>query len=131
LRVKFEHAANPSPVFVMISSDPDPRPCPIGYELSVVVVNNGETTEYVRDIWVQNATRTEGCDVDKSDTDKTLVPRGRVAASLRIDDIDLDFSKGFIAIVRLASGRLIESKVDHLDKDLLEHIAAHNSTARP
>lgn len=131
LRVEIEHAARPRPMYVAFGSDSDPRPEPLEYELTLVVVNDGETTEYVRDAAIEDAARTAGYDFGDELADKELRPRNRVFAQVRVQDLEFDPSHGFYGVARLASGREIKSRVERLDNGVLEHIEEWNRKARP
>jgi hypothetical protein len=131
IRVEFEHAAKHRQFYVAWAGDPDTRPEPLQYELTVVVVNDGETTEWVREITIENRARTQGYEFDNTEGDEQLEPRSRVFARERVEHMDFDPSDGFVGTARLASGRKIESKLERLNQDILDHIAEHNRTAKP
>jgi hypothetical protein len=146
VRVEFEHSAHPRQLFVMVGNGPDRRPGPLEYELGLVVVNHGQTTEYVRHTFVRNAAETEGFDFgDMDEGDKELPPRGRVFSRVRPaelspervfgptipDRFSVDLSEGFYGYARLGSGRIVRSKLEHLDPEITRHIAEWNFTARP
>lgn len=131
IRVEFEHGTPPRPMFVVYAGDTDRRPEPLEYELTLVVINDGETTEYVRDAWIEDVAGTGGNHFDDLGDEGQLPPRARVSVSLRTHHVETDFSAGFVGVARLASGRLVQSKVEHLDAHLLEHIETWNRTAKP
>jgi hypothetical protein len=132
IRVEFEHASESRQVFVAFGADTDPRPHPLEYELSIVVVNDGETQEFIRDVGLEQAAGGTGHDFGEGRTgDRELPPRGRFVEQIRVGHVDFDFSSGFRATARLASGRVIQSDVTHLDRRLLAHIEEWNRTARP
>jgi hypothetical protein len=132
IRVEIEHAAKQRRFFVVVPDDPDPRPEPLEYEVSVVVVNDGETTEYVRGIYLESRARTEGYHFGNAgEGDQVLRPRSRIADSVRLNELDFDASRGVVGIVELASGRSIESKLEMLNQNTLDHIAEWNAAARP
>lgn len=82
IRVELEHAAMPREFYVAFTGDPDQRSGPVEYVVSVIVVNDGESTEYVRDIWLENRARTRGYDFGHDgEHDGELLPRGRIATS--------------------------------------------------
>jgi len=118
--------------FVSVGADVDPRPEPVEYEIAVVVINDGETTEYLRNVWLENAARTEGYDFRPDDrSDRELPPRSRIQETVRLPELSLDLSNGMVGIARLASGRIVESEVEPLDQSILDHIAEFNADARP
>jgi hypothetical protein len=133
IRVEVEHATRPRQgPFVVWGGDPvDPRPDPIEYELTLVVVNDGETTEFVRDLWIHNPSRGEGFDVGlDGDGDAELAPRSRLFQRFALEGLPVDLSEGFYGQARLASGRVLQSSPERLDDGLLEHVRGFNETAR-
>jgi hypothetical protein len=127
VRIDFEHGSN----FVYGSqvlgaNDNAPRE----YVLSVVVINDGETTEYVRDIGIEIADgRGFGFDFGRGDGDRVLAPRGRVSHEFRLSDhpdVDLE-ADGFVALVRLGSGLNLKTGTRRLQPEVLEDLKAHNS----
>lgn len=131
LRVEFEHLATPRAVGVMWSGDTDPRPDPLEYELVLQVINDGETTQHVRELFIEDAAETGGYSFVDGDGDKELVPRGRVLARVRTNRFKFDPAGGFYGHARLASGRVLKSKLTRLDMGIVEHIEGHNVGARP
>lgn len=114
----------------------DPRPAALEYELTVTLVNHGETTEFVRDLWFREAVGPGGTEegahgIDLFHGDHELAPRSRMSVPVRHDHHHLDASRGFVAYGRLASGTFVESEVEQLMPDMLDHVTEHNRTARP
>jgi len=126
--VEFEHSAEPVRA-PMVSWGEDPKRDPIESQLTLIVVNRGETIEWVRSVWIEDAAETAGYDFeDRMGGDKELKPRARVLARVAIDDLPFDPSGGFYGNVRLASGQLVRSQLQHLDEVILEHVADWNRT---
>jgi len=101
------------------------KPDPLFYELTVNVINSGETTEYVHTLLVETATTGEGCDYSP-DEDQELKAHSRwshVADAAGLPESD----DGWVAIVRLANGREYRSSLIELDDVLRAGVTEHNS----
>jgi hypothetical protein len=88
------------------------------YELTINIVNEGQSPEFLKTLWVEpNA---GGCGVDYSPTsDVELRPRSRWP--VRIDAADIpQADDGFVAIVHLANGQAVRSSVERLIDGMLD-----------
>ena len=127
VRIDFEHGSN----FVYGSDVLDRNASGRReYVPTVVVINEGETTEYVRDVGIEIADgRGFGFDFGRGDGDRVLVPRGRVSHEFRLSehpDIDLEVD-GFVALVRLALGLNLKTETHRLQPEVVDDLMAHNS----
>lgn len=130
IRVEFEHASTPMRLGFDVLDDSDPRPMPLFYELTVSVVNVGETTEHVKTLWIEQADREAGTDLsDQLRGDRELKPRSRVTATTELAHIP-QWHRGFVGIARLAGGQEIVSPVEHAIDDLVQKVEEHNRRAR-
>lgn len=130
-RIEFEHEQHEQP-WIVFAGDPDPRPSPRDYLLRMVVINSGETTEYVRDVFVDLPSGPLRIDKVGGSGDSQLVPRGRVVAEMPIAMGSLrQFGAGFRGRALLASGAQILSEDSHLDGALIAALESHNARARP
>lgn len=129
LRVEIEHCASAQQGLIGTTSD---GPRPLDYEVVVNVINDGETTEYVRRVSIEDAQESHGIDLHlRSDPDAELPPRGRTKCSIRLDTaVGAGWAEGFKGIAWLASGRSVESVVEIFDQDIIEHIEVHNQPER-
>jgi hypothetical protein len=130
VRVEFEHSAQPVNM-PMVSWGAEPLgPDPLYSELAVVIINNGETVEWVRSVWIEDAAGTAGSDLGNEHRgDLELKPRARVFARIDTADLPFDPEGGFFGIARLASGEEVRSNLSHLDDVILAHITDWNSRA--
>ena len=117
--VEFEHASGPR--------DREGKlPPPIDYVLTVIVRNDGETTEYLSDVFVQEPKPDDAGPVGyhawsaDPGADRELRPRARTAVPVPLEMLRFDVSQGFVGIARLASGIEIRSELEHLMNDLVE-----------
>jgi hypothetical protein len=130
VRVDVGHAAQPRRELLWTQADmEDERPVPLVYELTVNVVNTGETTERIRRVRIEAADHSEGSDL-MIDDDHELQPRARFPCTVLLAEIP-KWESGFVAIATLADGEDVSSAVENADDDLLAHIEEHNQTARP
>jgi hypothetical protein len=129
VRVEFEHASRPIRSPNAAIGPGEPLLSLLDYELAVVVINDGETAEWVRSISIEDAAGTHGYDFGHpSGGDQELQPRARTFARLTATDLPFDPANGFYGIVHLASGSEVRSKLSHLDDGILEHIAERNGS---
>ena len=120
VRIELQHGHGFVEGWPLIGNHPEP---PREYLLTVIVVNDGETTEYVHTIGVETPDGLGfGTDLD----DRELQPRGRVAVTLRLGNKDSDLSAGFYLCAELGSGRVIRSGLEHLEMGVVEDVAQHN-----
>lgn len=141
VRVEFEHSSDQiTGVWSINVDDPDPRPHPIGYRLTLNVVNDGPTSVWLQALYVQEARDGEedgvaGVDFDapfrKGDVE--VRPRERFSHAFWVEyqRHHIDFDKGFVGIARLATGEMVESEREVLMEDIQQHIREFNETARP
>jgi hypothetical protein len=131
VRVEFEHSARSVSTPMVSWGDEPPGPDPLYSELAVVIINNGETVEWVRSVWIEAAAGTAGTNLSNEHRgDLELKPRARVFARVDTADLPFDPEDGFYGIVRLASGEEVRSKLSHLDDVILAHITEWNSRAK-
>jgi hypothetical protein len=101
------------------------------------VVNDGETTEHLAGLYVEEAApgpdgSTSGYDVWSAlRGDHELRPRARFTATVRLEDLPWDSNRGFVGKVRLASGAEVASATEYPEPSLVQHIEEWNATARP
>jgi len=95
--------------------------------LAVVAVNEGEGTEYIEDLRVQNLERTLGEGATDGSGARQLPPRDRVTWAFRPERAQFDLADGFIAIAVLASDRQVTTGPHVLDDRLRALIAQHNA----
>jgi hypothetical protein len=131
VRVGFEHRTEQIGPFVIVAGDNDPRPYPVEYRLTLVVTNDGETTEYVTWCAAQQAEGDLGYDLSGNlGGDRALKPRERLTVDFAANECGFDLTPGFVGVVRLASGEQVRSDVEHLSNELVAHVAEHNRHAR-
>jgi hypothetical protein len=100
----------------------------LAYVLVVVVINDGDTTEYVHDIRVIDPSRRLGAGADDGTGPRELLPRNRLTWPFRPDRLFFDADKGFTVSVALGSHREIETTMQFLADELLAEIDAHNES---
>ena len=110
---------------------PPPMPDVFEYVLTVVVRNDGEASEFVRALYLQQPggdhEQPEGVDLTlPGEGDHELPPRGRVTSRIRIRAIPFDVGGGFVAIAHLASDEWVRSEVEHLIDDLRDDVERLN-----
>jgi hypothetical protein len=88
------------------------------YALTINIINEGQSPEFVKTLWVEPATGGEGVDYSpKSDVE--LKPRSRWPVPIDAADIPRA-DEGFVAIAYLASGQEARSAVEHLIDGMLD-----------
>ncbi len=97
------------------------------YVLTVAAVNEGETTEYVNDIRVEDLDGTVGAGADDGTGPRELLPRDRVTWAFAPQHLMFDPGRGFMATVVLASGAPIRSGPHFLDDSIQGLIEQHNA----
>lgn len=132
VRIEVEQLAEPSraPRVVWLDDEPVP-PTPLRHLIKVIVINDGETTEYVRDVALENDQGQGLSLID--DENHELPPRGRVVADTYVRDpaAGFDFESSPVhGWTRLASGVQITSEPDVLDTLILDHVKAWNERIR-
>lgn len=130
VRVAIEHGAAPVPSIMTTGSGPERL---LDYSINVVVVNEGENTEYVRELSIEDADRNYGYDfLPSSRSDRELPPRARIAESVLLSALDVgSLDRGFVARVQLASGAVRESQVVSLDDEIASYVFTHNAEHFP
>jgi hypothetical protein len=124
--IAFGHATNFKAFARVINlNDPSPIPPePMFYELTVSVVNSGETTEFVKTLWVEKASGGEGVDYSPN-VDVELKPHSRWSTAIDAAELP-DPEGGVVGIAHLANGTEIRSSVDHLIGSLNDDVERHN-----
>ncbi len=88
------------------------------YELTINVINEGSSPEFVKTLCVEPAAGGEGVDISPG-SDEELKPRSRWP--VRVDAADIPRpDDGLVAIVHLASGHEVRSPVEHLIDGMLD-----------
>lgn len=99
------------------------------YTLTLTVINEGESTEYVTVAFIEQATDEEGRqgvrvfgDEGHEGSDPhELRPRGALRAPTDLNDDQLAFLRdGFVGIVCLGSGEEVRSDVEYLHPNILD-----------
>ena len=88
------------------------------YELSINIINEGQSPEFVKTLWVEPAASGEGVDYSP-ESDTELTPRSRWPVLIDAADIPRP-DDGFVAIVHLACGQEVRSLVEHLLEGILD-----------
>lgn len=133
VQVEIHQRADRLPMMVL---DEDPRPEPLYHALEVVVINRGTSPEAVSFVAVEqlgSGPVRKGHDVTDllpNGADSEVAPRKRITARVAVSDLGFDPNDGFVAVVRLATGKTAKSKPDFPDVDLVAHIAEHNRGAK-
>ena len=125
--IKLWHAAQEVHELLTIGDRPEPRKK--FYELEIEVVNNGETTEFVTELYLASvgfghAKRHE------LQADHELKPHARMPPlKLNIEDFPDVVGGGFVVVVRLArGGKMIESDLDEIREDVKREVEEWNRT---
>jgi hypothetical protein len=100
---------------------------PLSYVVAIVVVNDGESTEYVEDVRIRNLDETRGSGASDGRGTRELRPRERVTWAFRPERAVFDLRHGFHVSAVVASGRPIDSGPHFLDDDLRKSIGDHNA----
>jgi hypothetical protein len=103
---------------------------PLDYVLTLIVYNEGETTETVSDLFVEDPDQTKPCHIAEFLHDHTLRPRERIARSLTIEQLPFDPAGGIVGRARLASGKEFTSAVERPDPVILEAMQERNARGR-
>jgi hypothetical protein len=126
VRIEFDHSAEDVPVMMFVGGRAGPSM--LYYQLTMSVVNDGETTEYVTGASLDAPDGSSSRDLSPYlKPDRELSPRGRVA--IDVPSSDLSFKTGFVGVARLASGQELRSAVEHLDAEIEARIADNNRRA--
>jgi hypothetical protein len=88
------------------------------YELILNIINEGQSPEFVKTLWVEPAAGGEGVDYSP-ESDTELTPRSRWPVPIDAADIPCP-DDGFVAICHLASGQEVRSPVEHLIEGMLD-----------
>lgn len=129
VRIEFEHGS----AFLAGSEVLEPRRenRPREYVLTVVIINKGETTEYVSDVLIE-PTNDDGFGIALGrgpQGDALLAPRGRFTCEFPLTQFahDRNLADGFVAKVRLASGVNLMTKRHELLPEVLQDVGEHNA----
>jgi hypothetical protein len=87
------------------------------YELTINIINEGQSPEFVKTLWVEPAAGGEGMDYSP-ESDTELTPRSRWPVPINAADIPCP-GDGFVAICHLASGQEVRSPVESLIEGML------------
>jgi hypothetical protein len=124
--VTFEHQADRRHGGDQWEGDPPPPFRELAYYLTIVVRNDGETTEWIAGLDVLQALPDEdgpcGFDFEIGSADGELRPRQRFTRRVAVHTLPFDTAPGFVGIARLASGVESRSEVEHLMPELVEHV---------
>lgn len=88
------------------------------YQLTVVVANRGETTQYVERIGIALLDDPQTFDFEEPD-DKTLQPGKSLRHSWRVERLDFSLDEGFDGFAALGTGELVKSRPQRLDANLI------------
>jgi hypothetical protein len=121
--IEFAHAAElrDESMRLDIKNANQPR---LYYQLTINVVNSGETTEFLKTLWVEPTAGGQGVDYSPR-ADVELKPHSRWPVPISAANIP-DPADGFLAIAHLAHGQEVTSPVEHLIDDLTERVEKHN-----
>ena len=137
IEVRVRHLAIPASVpngpellaFPAIGLDDEviwPAMEPLSYAVAVVVINDGEATEYLEDIRIRNVAGTLGAGANAGRAEE-LRPRERFTWAFRPERAVFDLRDGFFVTAVFASGKPVETGPHFLRDGLREHIAGHNA----
>jgi hypothetical protein len=130
--VEFVHSTGPQRPWPMVATGALVSPsAPIRYTVTLVVINAGETTEYVAAAFFEPSSevadrpglRVYGDEGFEGSTPYELPPRARLNVPIDLGANEIEWMRGgFVAEVWLGSGARIESPVEHLHDDLLQNL---------
>lgn len=130
--VEFVHSTGPEQGWPMFAvGDQVSPPAPTRYTVTLVVVNAGETTEYIAAAFFYPPTIEDGGPFLPAYGDEgpggslphELRPRARLTVPVQLDAEAIEWMRGgFIAEVWLGSGARVRSEVEYLVDDLLANL---------
>jgi len=106
---------------VSVANLPPPQ---LYYQLTINVSNVGQTTEFVKTLWVEPTAGGQGRDYSPP-ADVEIKPHSRWPVTIDAADIP-DPDDGFVAIAHLANGQRVTSPVEHLLDWLTEQVEKNN-----
>lgn len=107
----------------------NPRPLPKYYELTVNVVNHGETVEQLRELVLETGDRTERLSLElRPATEPKIEPHTRHPVAVDVATLP-ESSTGYVAVARLWRGPEIVSSVEQLNPEIVNAVADHNQRA--
>jgi hypothetical protein len=95
------------------------------YDLQIEVVNDGETTEFVADIWLATVDLAEVKE-HRLESDRELKPHARLVIEPDIESMPEIAAGPFVVAIRLAKGEVIESAEQRLDPKIVAQVEEHN-----
>lgn len=126
IRIEFTHAAQTHAGIINLN---DPRPLPKYYELTVNVVNHGETVEQLRELVIETADRGERLPLElRPATEPKIEPHTRHPVAVDVAKLPKS-SSGYVAVARLWRGPEITSSVEQLNPEIVKAVAEHNQRA--
>jgi hypothetical protein len=134
LRLYFEHRTwrdlNIEPSALALIGGPDSLP--LEYSLSLVAVNESETTAlFVRSLLIVNRGSPDAINLTLGgEMDCRLEPGQRMSREVFPGRFSFDMSGGFVGRAQLATDDWIETPIERLDVHLLSAIDQHNSRGR-
>jgi len=102
--------------------------------LIVVTILNGDTSQFLTRLCIEDATGAHGIDLSGylnmavgGSTPRELKPCEPVLAEIPAFELSFDSSQGFQVVAYLSTGR-VSSGIEYLDTDLLTELEKHNRT---